>query len=319
MREDVWDGAGVQQSFSSFTGKNLTYSNEDFRPAEEMAQQLENDEKDQEMEYAAIPGQRARETLNWEENVGRGRMPEMSFGEYCTQKIQKNDIREVYSNASPKKRSNRVALVELSTNESAMEEPSITDQTKLEKFIKSYKSPQAANLVRNFGRSTKDIHKMTQQAEKDRENSQIIPTGLCDLLGELNFENIMKKAELERSLIAEKEMSRTRLDNPVKDDTVERSYAEDENIQQESCRGLKRRTSSISSDTPRSALGKCLRSKSPSNVKDMQSAAALLKPRILPDESVFKMPYPSDSTLKGTTGSSGISSMSKSPSNSGSR
>lgn len=314
---DFWDAA--QPSFSSFVGKNLTFSNEDFKPAEEMAQQLEKDEQDQEMEYAAIPGQYGRETSNWEDSVVRGRMPEMSFGQYCVEKIKSDDIRDLYGNESPKKRSNRVALVELSeNNESATEHPSISDSKKLEKFIKSYQSPQTENLVRNFSKGLKQTHQeMASFAERDVENKNPFSNAICKMMEDLNFERIMKKAELERTRAAvEEEKNRTKLDVvPVKDDTMERiDLEEDEenvrnyNMLDVPSRGLKRRPSSVSSDTPKSTLNKCLRSKSPSNMKELQAAAAMLKPKILPDQSVFKVPYTNSSSLKS---SSGVSSMNK--------
>jgi len=117
-QKDFWDEANP--SFSSFIGKNLTYSNEEFTPAEHMALQLEEDEKMQEMEYAAIPrvNKVQEETLNWENNLSR--QPEMSFGQYCMDKIKQGNIREVYSNASPPKRQDRIPLVELSGNDTGL-------------------------------------------------------------------------------------------------------------------------------------------------------------------------------------------------------
>lgn len=129
---DFWDAA--QPSFSSVAGNNLTFSNESFTPAEEMSQKLKEDEKAQEMEYAIIPGTRHQETSsNWENTLTR--QPEMSFGQYCQEKVQAIDVREMYGNASPRKRTNRVALVELSSNESGMEVSSISDPEKLQKFL----------------------------------------------------------------------------------------------------------------------------------------------------------------------------------------
>lgn len=130
---DFWD-EGAQPSFSSITGKNLTFSSESFRPAEEMSRQLKEDERAQEMEYATIPVKRLEETSTWS-NVTSTRPPEMSFGQYCQEKVMLSDIREIYGNASPRKRSNRVALVELSSNESGMENSSISDPEKLRKLL----------------------------------------------------------------------------------------------------------------------------------------------------------------------------------------
>lgn len=126
---DFW----MEPSFSSVTGKNLTYSNEDFRPAEEMSMQLREDEKAQEMEYAAIPVKRVQETSTWE-NTTTFRPPEMSFGQYCQEKMENNDIREIYAKASPRKRSNRTALVEMTSNESRLDSMSSISDV-IEKLI----------------------------------------------------------------------------------------------------------------------------------------------------------------------------------------
>lgn len=57
-------------------------------------------------------------------------------------------------------------------------------------------------------------------------------------------------------------------------------------------RGLKRRTSSVSNETPKSTFDKCMRSKSPTMQKELQAVAAtLLKPN-LPSGAVFKIPKP---------------------------
>lgn len=144
-QRDFWDYEDdINPSFSSLTGKNITYSNEDFRPAEEMVDQLDEDEKMQEMEYADIPVIKVNEMSNWEENqaVSSSRGTEMSFGQYCAKNIRADNIRDVYGNKSPPRRQNRVALVELSTNESLKDtsstkdvKPNYHDTKKLEKFI----------------------------------------------------------------------------------------------------------------------------------------------------------------------------------------
>lgn len=59
-------------------------------------------------------------------------------------------------------------------------------------------------------------------------------------------------------------------------------------------RGQKRRCSSVSNDTPKSALDKCMRSNSPTMQKELQEmAATLLKPSI--SDNVFKVPHSSNS------------------------
>ena len=151
-RKDFWDDANP--SFSSFTGKNLTYSNEEFTPAENMAFQLEEDEKMQEMEYAVIPRVNTvpEETVNWENNVSR--QPEMSFGQYCMDKMKQSNIREVYSNASPPKRQDRIPLVELSTNDSSimineLKKDGKFDQNYIEKLISKLHPVDIQNWIIN--------------------------------------------------------------------------------------------------------------------------------------------------------------------------
>lgn len=146
-----------------------------------------------------------------------------------------------------------------------------------------------------------------------------VPKMICEMMKGLNVERIMKKAEAEKNrMAAETEKERARRDVvPVKDDTVvdsenEESMRYNKKELQVPVRGLKRRTSSVSSETPRSALDKCLRSKSPTNIRELKIAATLLKPQILlNDESIFKIPRPFDSTLKS---SSGVSTLNKTPS-----
>ena len=114
-RKDFWDE--VTPSCSSLIGKNLTYSNEEFTPAEDMALQLDEDEKMQEMEYAAMPrvNKVQEDTVNWENNISR--QPEMSFGQYCMDRIKPSNIWEVYGQASPPKGQDRIPLVEISGND----------------------------------------------------------------------------------------------------------------------------------------------------------------------------------------------------------
>lgn len=99
--------------------------------------------------------------------------------------------------------------------------------------------------------------------------------------------------------------------NNIKDhnlDTVPEHDDDDENMDdlqrygnELQIRGLKRKQSLVNSnETPKSALEKCLRSKSPSRSKELEIAAERLKPKMVNDENVFKIPpKPNDSsTLK---------------------
>jgi hypothetical protein len=143
-----WDERSSQQSFSSLAGKNLTFSNEDFRPAEEMASQLDEDERMHDMEFAVIPRGKKGETFtkvnvsNWEENLTLGRQPEMSFGQYCAKNVKSHNIRDIYTSKSPPKRQNREALVDLNTNETLAEkdrsQSSLLDSINLEDLISKW-------------------------------------------------------------------------------------------------------------------------------------------------------------------------------------
>lgn len=115
---------------------------------------------------------------------------------------------------------------------------------------------------------------------------------------------------------AEKENERTQKDNiPVKDRS-NLSRSKNQILQAPQMRGLKRRSSSASSDTPRSALDKCLRSKSPNNRQELDAAAARLKPKFPSNnEPVFKIPSTSrrtdnsSSILKSTSGHEYVTAM----------
>lgn len=129
----------VWGDFTSFSGKNFTYSNEDFKPAEEMAMELEEDEARNQIEYASIPRiKNSAETTQWDE-ITVSRQPEISFGQYCLENVKSNNIREVYNNQSPPKKQNRVPLVEVETNEKTINEiPPIIDDDFLKKMLSKY-------------------------------------------------------------------------------------------------------------------------------------------------------------------------------------
>lgn len=105
---------------------------------------------------------------------------------------------------------------------------------------------------------------------------------------DLCFDKIIENTENEISQIkvnTDKE-NHKEVDIPVQDKNELTGF---ENEFQNRNRGLKRRTSA-SNDTPRSALEKCFRSKSPSNIRDLEVAAAKLKPKITANDGVFKVP-----------------------------
>lgn len=115
------------------------------------------------------------------------------------------------------------------------------------------------------------------------------------MMEELDVDRIIELAEKEKS-----RMNKDVLDDiPVQDenncgnDDLQRGRNE---LHAEN-RGVKRRQSLLSNDTPRSALDKCFRSRSPSNYRQMEQAAENLKPKIVNDDAVFKKPLTNDSTM----------------------
>lgn len=115
-------------------------------------------------------------------------------------------------------------------------------------------------------------------------------------MDELDVNKIMEQAEKEkRRSRSEKENTRVTNDNvPVQDEEMDdlQRYRNELTVPN---RGVKRRTTLTSSDTPKSALDKCLRSRSPTHQKEMEIAAARLKPNIINDDDVFKRPLPFNS------------------------
>lgn len=125
------------------------------------------------------------------------------------------------------------------------------------------------------------------------------------MISSISINNVMALAKKETDRMkAEKEKTRSRLDVvPVKDDP---DLGRSRNAIPS--RGLKRRSSSVNSEsTPKSALDKCMRSKSPALQKELQAVAAtLLKPKL--PSGVFKVPQ------SGNFSSFGSSKASHSPS-----
>lgn len=105
--DDFWDDAKV--STNSFTGNNISMASSDFAPAENL---LLEDQGEDENEFAPIHKSNSDET-NWQDRSSV-KMPEMSFGQFFR---GSSNIRDIYGNKSPPKRRDRVALVELSNQE----------------------------------------------------------------------------------------------------------------------------------------------------------------------------------------------------------
>lgn len=132
--QNFWDIPEV--SVNSFNGKNISIASDNFVPNDQVEEILKKDEKAQEAEFASIP--RVEKTpsneTNWEEQQSTMRYPEMSFGQYCQDHLG-NNIRDVYGNTSPRKRSMRGPLVEMSNIESPSEPSNRLGLKHLQKLI----------------------------------------------------------------------------------------------------------------------------------------------------------------------------------------
>lgn len=111
---DFWDKAQV--SSNSFNGANMSVASADFNAGNEnLSEMFGNDEIEQKKEFAPIPVPRTNSNeSNWE---NQSMQPEMSFGRYAHQFVKNNNIRDLYGNKSPPKRSKGMPLVELSNIE----------------------------------------------------------------------------------------------------------------------------------------------------------------------------------------------------------
>lgn len=137
------------------------------------------------------------------------------------------------------------------------------------------------------------------------ENPDQVVSGISAMITSLNFDKIAELSMEPERLRAEKENEFDVVAPSSADLTLGDQLYRERNVIPG--RGLKRRSSSVSSETPKSTLGKCMRSKSPNQQKEFQAvAASLLKPK-LPDD-VFKVPHSSNSIR------SNLSSLIKSPS-----
>lgn len=114
---NYWDQAQV--SSSSFYGKNMSVSSENFKPAENMKWDV---------------NECAANDSNWAD--GTMRPPEMSFGKYAKQFVGANTARDLYSKRSPVKKP-RGPLIELSSNESSVGSIRL-ENANLEKLISKF-------------------------------------------------------------------------------------------------------------------------------------------------------------------------------------
>ncbi|KAG5678885.1 hypothetical protein PVAND_008513 [Polypedilum vanderplanki] len=302
---DTWDE-------KSLMGRNLTFSSDEFKPAEEMASKLDEDERNHEMEYAVIPqvdtqAQTKGNMSLWDENFSiAGRQYEMSFGQHCANNIRFENVREIFPDKSPPKRQNRVALVELSTNndkticDEETSRLSLLDSMNLEQLIRKNSKEDKIIQIRKA--------KVLEQMQMDNHS---FSNSMSEMIEDLSFDKIMERAKIECKNAEKKNRQKAFYDEdeqeePVQDDDDECNYQLKRADQNN--RGVKRRpTSACSTETPLSILDKCHRSKSPTNRKELELAAAKLKPQMIPDENIFKQPRPyTDSTLKGASSSSTI-------------
>lgn len=129
-----WDKAKLAEP-NGFGSKNCSVLSDCFKPAEDMAERMQQDEEDQEQEYATIP---QRNQTNWEERSSM-RQPEMSFGQYANHYYKGNDIRDVYSDKSPSKDRKRVALCEMSNVETSGDSNRLNPNNLLKVISKLYR------------------------------------------------------------------------------------------------------------------------------------------------------------------------------------
>lgn len=114
-KRDFWDAdVGV----SSFTGPNISMASSLFKSGVDMLDKIAQDHDEQQQEYATIPSVNRTYSNEsaWQDRTSRA--PEMSFGSVCQKFCGNNNIRDVYGNQSPRKRHNRVPLVEVTQVES---------------------------------------------------------------------------------------------------------------------------------------------------------------------------------------------------------
>lgn len=162
-------------------------------------------------------------------------------------------------------------------------------------------------MGKSINRTHDTVTRLAQESSNDEKEKL---HGINVLINSINYNDISELVEKDKNrTIAEKENSQNYLDSIPVQDTASSHDALHRSRNMIPGRGLKRRSSSVTSDTPKSALDKCMRSKSPNKQKELKAVAAtLLKPKFT--ENIFKVPHST------STGKSNISSFNKSPSNS---
>lgn len=88
---------------------------DEFVPAEDMAEKLMEDERKHQNEHSAMPkSQILSQESMWDQNKSSYSTPNYSFGQ--TVGKMGNEIRKIYPQLSPKKRTNRVPMVDITVN-----------------------------------------------------------------------------------------------------------------------------------------------------------------------------------------------------------
>ena len=109
-----WDSfkCNMESSHSNNFG---SITEDEFVSAENMAQQLMDDEKEHQNEHCAMPKDQilTHESM-WDQNKSSYTTPNYSFGQNIGD--IGNEIRKIFPQSSPKKRSNRVPMVDITVN-----------------------------------------------------------------------------------------------------------------------------------------------------------------------------------------------------------
>lgn len=143
-------------------------------------------------------------------------------------------------------------------------------------------TPKEKTDVFKFSNDINEVHKIINENALESDSPSI--QSCSQMMNSLNFDHVVD--------LAEKEVSRHRSKGKYDDDLIdiypskESDYFHDENSVPNMNRGQKRRTSSAY-ETPRTALLKCVRSKSP-DVQQREKKSQKLKPVM--SQSVFKIP-----------------------------
>lgn len=155
-------------------------------------------------------------------------------------------------------------------------------------------------MLLNLGKNINGMQDNIASEEGVKNNSCIF--GISSLLDSLDFDKVVELAVKDREHRASSHLKETAAGGISQKENKDKTMSEsaryllhpqdalrrDDNSYQG--RGLKRRSSSVSSDTPKTTLDKCMRSKSPTHHKELKAAAAsMLKPKIA-DINGFKVP-----------------------------